>query len=235
MSDPRSYNSFYSALTQERNNLTFKNNFTVSFEFLDNGFSTLPNFFRNIGENSIDSFNQNINYFIQEVNGTNLDTSIKQLTNEDIKFGSYSMPTVTEVEYDGKFTLTVVKTNLSYVEKFFYPWQQESVSEKWVYPKLPYSKANIVVTFYKQDNITPLYDIKYFDCFPISIPLTDATQSEYELNKSEVTFAYNFVDILPYDSSGTLISIDDNSDLITGNFSSGGNFRNNDITNRRIV
>jgi len=188
VTSPRSYNAFYSAQKDEQNRLTFKSHFSIDILF-----NNLPKF---ANYEFLQNFYDTLNFVVQEVNGSNFDLVMEKLRSTDIKFGTFNTPGITELEFDSKLAIKIVRNNNAFAESLFYPWMMETISENWVYTSVPFTKANIKVTFYDSTNREPVYTITYFDCFPISVPLSDADQDSFsEINTAEITFCYNFAEM----------------------------------------
>ncbi len=125
-------------------------------------------------------------YFIQSANLPNI--AIPDAEKINTMVGSISTHKMMLEPASQTFSMAVVNTKASLIERIFYPWMREVSYPFWSYPDYPYTTAEIIF------DMTPHNVIKYhfLGCRPTAIDLIGPTQSLDQNLTRNVTMTFDF-------------------------------------------
>ena len=95
------------------------------------------------------SLNSDLKYFIQSV--TFSDTKIKLKSASNNTYTEYFLAGGNEQSFispeNNTVSLNILDGSTPLIEYLFYPWMAEASSPRWIYPHMPFTKADICVSF----------------------------------------------------------------------------------------
>ena len=130
-------------------------------------------------------------YFIQSASLPQL--QVIDAERVDTVLGSLQMHKLFLEPSNKTFSMAVVNTKASLLERIFYPWMREVTLPYWSYPDYPFTTAEVVF------DMTPHNVIKYhfLGCRPTAIEMINPTQQlDTNLTRNvTMTFDYAFVEL----------------------------------------
>lgn len=157
--------------------------FDVSLK-VETGFgSTLA---KNLQSLNIGTDPYDLSYFVQSITLPKFD--IGSDTFETI-VGGLKAHKMSIIPTSSDLTMSILNTEMSLHDNFFYPWMREITSPVWIYSNCPYSKATITVT--KMSNSNTSY--MFIGCRPTSITPKDASNAPEGQIVRDVIFAFDYL------------------------------------------
>lgn len=129
----------------------------------------------------------NLKYFVQEATLPNI--SIPSDTQADTVVGSVVTHKMA-VETDSKeFSMKILNTRVSLVDRIFYPWMREISYPYWSYAQYPYTTATITIDFSEHNDIRYVF----LGARPTKVESLNPTNALDTNMSRSVTFAFDFM------------------------------------------
>lgn len=141
-------------------------------------------------------------HFIQNANLPNI--AVPDAERISTMVGSISTHKMMLEPASQTFTMAVVNTKASLIERIFYPWMREVSYPYWSYAEYPYTTAEIIF------DMTPHNVIKYhfLGCRPTAIDLIGPTQNIDQNLTRNVTMTFDFVFVELADNKTSETAVD---------------------------
>jgi hypothetical protein len=137
----------------------------------------------------------NLTFLIQGISMPGVGTQgVAEEINND--FGKAMIPPKGAViTASNELEMTFLNTEYSVFEYMLLPWLQEVQSNIWVYPKVPFARADINVNFMNQLNKNILHTYTYHDCYPLGFDTLDLSQEATTDITRGAVFSFDYMTV----------------------------------------
>lgn len=137
----------------------------------------------------------NLHLLVQSVSipGLGLEGSNVEIQND---FGKAIVPPKGSIiPASNDITIKFLNTEYSVFEYMIHPWLREVQSTIWIYRQVPFSRANIKISFMNQLNTEAIHSYIFYDCYPTGFETLDLTQEASEDLTRDATFSFDYMTI----------------------------------------